>query len=76
LDTKKELMPMLRPAAPMDPLSKLRDHAAQALALLDGVRIEPHPSARAPRRRQANQAAHALVAARRELARLVGLLGP
>jgi hypothetical protein len=67
---------MLRPAAPTNPLAKLREHAARALALLDKVTIQPHPAARAPLRRQANQAAHALVAARRELGRLIGLLGP
>jgi hypothetical protein len=67
---------MLRPAAPPDSRAKLREHAAQALELLDGVTVQPDPRARMSSRRQANQVAYALVAARRELQRLVGLLGP
>jgi hypothetical protein len=65
---------MLRPAAPTDPLAKLRQHASQALALLDGVAIEAHPAAGLAARRRCNQASYALQAARRELQRLVGLL--
>ena len=66
---------MLRPAASPDPLAKLRAHASQALALLDGVSIEAqHPAAGLAARRRCNQAGYALQAARRELQRLVGLL--
>jgi len=65
---------MLRPAAPTDPRVKLREHAGQALALLDGVSIEAHPAAGLAARRRCNQAGYALQAARRELQRLVGLL--
>jgi hypothetical protein len=65
---------MLRPAAATDPRAKLREHAGQALALLDGVLIEEHPAASLASRRWANQASYALQSARRELQRLVALL--
>jgi len=65
---------MFRPAAATDPRAKLREHARQALALLEGVSIEAHPAASLTSRRWANQTAYALQAARRELQRLVGLL--
>jgi hypothetical protein len=65
---------MLRPAAATDPRAKLREHAGQALALLDNVTIQAHPAASLASRRWANQASYALQSARRELQRLVGLL--
>jgi hypothetical protein len=67
---------MLGPAALPDPRAKLREHASQALELLDGVSIEAHPAASLAARRWANQTAYTLQAARRELRRLVGLLEP
>jgi len=65
---------MLRPAAPTDPLVRLRAHAAQALELLDGVTVQPDPRARMSSRRQANQVAYALQSVRNGLRRLVRLL--
>jgi hypothetical protein len=65
---------MLRPAAPTDSRAKLREHAAQALELLDGVTVQPDPKARMSSRRQANQVAYALQSVRNGLRRLVGLL--
>jgi hypothetical protein len=65
---------MLHPAAATDSLAKLRAHAGQALALLDGVSIEAHPAASLGSRRWTNRTAYALQAAKRELQRLVELL--
>jgi hypothetical protein len=65
---------MLHPAAPTDPRVKLREHASQALALLDGVAIEARAAASLASRRWTNRTAYALQAARRELRRLVELL--
>jgi hypothetical protein len=68
---------MLRPApAAPDPFGKLRRHVRQALELLDGVSVAPHPAARMPARRRSNQIGYALTAARRELQRLIALLDP
>jgi hypothetical protein len=60
LDTKKERMPIVRLAAPTDPLFILGERQSRAGAA----------------RRRAKQAWCALQAARHELQRLVGLLAP